>query len=411
MSTPSNDMEKSQPARSTPVQSDSRVRAMFVVPSLVRDGAERQVVNLANQLDVRRFEKHLFTFESPLSLLERVNGQEISHVHVPRRHKYDLAPPRALARLIDERNIDVVHCTLMFALLVGWLAVRMSSRRPALVVAVHTTIHRQKKDEVLDRLLYQWLMRQCASVIFVCDNQKRFWVRKFPFLSELAVTIHNGLGIAEFKVECAQEAGRALRRDLDIHDDATVVAHVAAFRPEKGHQLLLDALEDVVKAYPSLVVIFAGDGAVRAHVEQCARQKGLERHVRFLGSISDIRPVYGAADFSVLPSTAVETFSLAMLESLALEVPMIAADLGGAREAVLDGVTGLIVRPGDVPDLARAMKQLCADPAQRLRMGLAGRRVVCERYTEAAMVAGTARIIEQAAESVGAGGALCGGIE
>ncbi|WP_373886845.1 glycosyltransferase [Duganella sp. BJB1802] len=160
-------------------------------------------------------------------------------------------------------------------------------------------------------------------------------------------------------------------------------------RPEKARTgWVLAALAVAVRTLPRLVVLFAGDGPLRAGITEQARQLGLAAHVRFLGNLPDVRPVLGAADFSVLPSVA-ETFSLAMLESLALEVPMIASDRGGAREAVLDGETGLIVPPGDSGALAAAMLALGADGALRRRMGERGRALVLARYSVDTMVAKT----------------------
>ena len=372
-------------------------KLMLILPGLARAGAENQVVDLANRIDPARLQVSLFTFEAHFDQRQRIDATRVQHAHVLRQGKFDLAPARALARLIDEQGIDVVHCTLQISLLTGWLAVRLSRRRPALTLAVHTTLNRNAKGDLLDRVLYQWLMRQCAEVLFVCNAQREHWVRKFPFLAGHAVTVHNGIDVTRFEPAAARSAGRALRAELGIGDDAVVAAHIAAFRPEKAHGLVLAALAEAVRTVPALVLLFAGDGPLRPAVEAQARQLGLAAHVRFLGNLPDVRPVLGAADFSLLPSVAVETFSLAMLESLALEVPMIASDLGGAREAVLDGSTGLIVPPGDQAALVAAIARLAGDAGARRRMGAAGRRLVLEEFTLERMVEQTSALLEQAA--------------
>ncbi|MYM25899.1 glycosyltransferase [Duganella sp. FT135W] len=362
---------------------------MMVLPSLLRAGAENQVVDLANRIDPARYGVHLFTFEPQLDQLARIDASRVRHLHAVRRTRCDLTPVRRLAQAIDAEQIDVVHCTLQISLLVGWLASRLSRRRPRLVVAIHTTINRNAKAEWQDRLLYQWLMRQCEQIVFVCDAQRAYWEAKYPFIRKLAVTVHNGIDVGRFEPLAARQAGAELRRLHGIADDALVVAHIAAFRPEKAHALVLDALEQVLRQLPGLVLLCAGDGPLRAAVTEQARQRGLAAHIRFLGNLPDVRPVLGGADFALLPSVAVETFSLAMLESLALEVPMIASDLGGAREAVLDGETGLIVPPRDVAALVKAMLTLGQDAALRRRMGQRGRALVLERYSVDIMVAKT----------------------
>ncbi len=367
---------------------------MLVLPSLLRAGAENQVVDLANRIDPARFGVRLFTFEPQLDQVSRIDASRVQHLHAMREKRLDLGPARRLAQAIDEYEIDVVHCTLQIALLMGWLAIRLSRRKPRLVVAIHTTINRNAKAEWLDRLLYQWLMRQCARIVFVCDAQRAHWEAKYPFIAKRAITVHNGIDVGRFDPLAARAAGLELRQQLGLPEDALVVAHIAAFRPEKAHQLVLDAIEKVVASMPNLVVLFAGDGNLRAAITAQAAQRGLSTHLRFLGNLPDVRPVLGAADFSLLPSVAVETFSLAMLESLALEVPMIASDLGGVREAVLDGETGLVVPPRDLAALVQAMLALGADASLRKRMGQRGRALVLERYSVDTMVRKTEAAIE-----------------
>lgn len=369
-----------------------RVRVLFVVPSLIRAGAETQVVDLINKLDGTRFEKHLFTFEAQLDQLDRL--QEVTHHQCERRCKLDFEPVRALTRLIDELKIDVVHCTLQFAMLVGWLAARMSKRRPPVIVAVHTTINRNRKNEVLDRVLYRWLMATCARVLFVCDTQREHWLRKFPGLSRLSATVHNGLDIARFDPVEARMAGDELRKRLSIPRDAFVIAHVAAFRPEKGHAYLIDAVRRLLAEGRSVNVLFAGDGPLRWAYEERVSASGLGQHMHFLGSLAEIRPVYGAANVMALPSTS-ETFSMAMLEALALELPVIASDVGGSREVVLDGATGLLFRPRDTVGLTAALRTLSDDEHLRRRMGQAGRQLVEANYTQRQMVDKTAQLIDE----------------
>ena len=368
------------------------VRALFVVPSLSRAGAETQLVDLLNRLDSGRFEKHLFTFEAQLDQLQRLRTHEVTHHQCRRRSRFDLEPVRALARLIDDLQIDVVHCTLQFAMFIGWLATRWSRRRPPVIVAVHTTINRNRKNEFLDRVLYRWLMARCAKVLFVCDAQRAHWIRRFPGLSTLATTIHNGIDISRFDPVAARIEGACLRERLAIPRDAFVIAHVAAFRPEKGHMYVIDALSTLVAENRSVVVLFAGGGPLRELCERRVVAKGMSRNVRFLGALDDVQPVYGAADVVVLPSTS-ETFSMAMLEALALEVPVVGSDIGGMREAVLNGTTGLLVRPADVAGLAAAFRSLLEDGSLRRSMGRAGRQLVQEKYTQTTMVAKTAQLI------------------
>ncbi len=370
-------------------------KVLFILPSLVRAGAETQVVDLVNGLAPARYEKYMLTFEANLDQLDRLDRTQIRFYHRLRKSRFDLGVAREIARIIDDEKIDLVHCSLQISLFMGWLGIKLSTRKPPLVLAVHTTLNASRRDEWFDKFVYQWLMRSCRKVLFVCKTQDVYWRAKFPFLHRSAKVIYNGVDSDYFDPTKFVGSGVSLRQKLGIPGDARVVCHLASFRPEKGHAILLQAFADVLRQVPNAYLIFAGDGPLRQHIADMARERGIEEKVRFLGSIADVRPVLAAADLSVLASTAVETFSIAMLESLCMQVPMVATDMGGTAEGVLHGKTGMIVPPGDQEALARALASLLGDDAKRQEMGQAGRKLVQERFTKQGMIQKTGALIEQ----------------
>lgn len=365
------------PGRSAPL------RVAFIVSSLRRAGGESQVVELVNGIDPARVDKHLFCFEADLALLERVDRSEVHFHHSLRRRKYDLSVVRAFARLIDEQRIDVIHCTFRFSLLVAWLARRRSQRKPLLVTALHTTINRHTKDTVHDHLVYRWLLPANERILFVCQSQRDYWLGRFPALAPLATVVHNGIDVARFRPEEHQASGAALREELRIPPQAFVCCAVAGFRPEKGHDHLLAAFAELPD---DAVLLLAGDGVRRPQIEAIIAERGLGERVRLLGNLPDVRPVLAASNVSVLASTAVETFSLAMLESLAMETPMVASDIGGMGEAVLAGETGYLFAPGDRAALAAHLRSLAAEPDRARALGKRGRELVCSRFTRDRMI-------------------------
>lgn len=368
-------------------------KMLFVVPSLARAGAETQLVELVNGLNSPEFEKHLFAFEKNLDLLPRVDGRNVAFHHDLRRGKYDLRASSAIARLIDSAGIDVVHCSLQIALLMGWLGLMRARRRPRLVLALHTTLNRNRKADWFDRALYQWLMRRCRLVICVCEAQQTHWQRKFPFLRNRTRVIYNGVDTNHYQRRSFVDAASELRRALGIPSGAVVFSHVAAFRPEKGHRILVEAFAQLLNTDATAYLLFAGDGMLRTGIEQQVRQLGITAHVRFLGSVTDVRPVLAAAECAVLPSTA-ETFSMAMLEAMAMQLPVVATDVGGTREAVFPGRTGLLVPPNDIHALAHALREMLQAVEVRQTMGTAARRLVERRFTRDAMVRETQALLE-----------------
>jgi len=382
----------------------SRIRAVFVVPSLARAGAETQVVNLVNGLDAGGFEKHLFVFERDLDQLDRVDCSEVTIHHHVRRHKFDVGPARQLAKLIDERAINIVHCSLQISLFIAWMAIRLAKRKPRLVLALHTTVNRTRREDYFDIFLYQWLMRSCSRVICVCQTQEIHWQAKFRFLKGRTTVVYNGVDTNWFDPRKAGDDGQRLRERFNIGVTDFVACMVAGFRPEKGHRYLLRAFARVVGKYPQSYLVLAGDGSLRGEMELVARAYGIQRNVIFLGSVPDVRAVLAAADISVIASTSVETFSIAMLESLAMRLPMVASDVGGTGEAVKSGVTGYLVPVGDDIALARSILEMAGNATMRSDMGARGRTEVCQKFTCQMMIENTRNVLlrEYVSEEAGA---------
>ena len=381
---------------SDPKRTDGRpVHLLFVLPSLGSGGAEAQTVDLVNGLSPENCQTHLLCFDAGLALRERVDPKVVQFHSVLRRAKFDLMVPRFIAHVIDEQEIDVVHCSLMIALFWGWLGIRLSHRKPKLVAAIHTTLNSTLRAEVLDWALYRWLLQSCERVIFVCRAQRGHWCKKFPSLRRLAVVVYNGIDAERFRRESVAGEARDLREALGP-GNSRIITHVAAFRPEKGHAILLQAYRQVLKCRDNVRLVFAGDGPLRPAIEQQVRESGLVNQVLFLGSLPDVRPILAVTDVTVLPSTA-ETFSMAMLESLSMEVPVVAADLGGVGEAVIDGQTGYLVPPRDTAALAAAILRCLDDDGNRIEMGRRGRALVVDRFRRDKMIEETQTLLLEVA--------------
>ncbi len=366
------------------------MNCLIVVPSLHRAGAETQAVDLANGLAANGHSIHFCSFEPQLAQRSRISEQVFFH-HLLRESKFDLSLIDRIALLIDEHRIEIVLGVLKIAVLTAWLAAKRSKIKPPVVAGVHTTINRGLKNEILDRLLFRKVFARLPAIIFVCENQRDHWVRKYPELKIKSFVVHNGLEPERFRRADFVDSGRQLLRALNIPQDAIVFACIAAFRPEKGHRILVDAFSHVKgNAY----LVFAGDGDFRGSTEILATEIGVRERTRFLGNIEDTRPLIAASTSTVLASTAVETFSMAMLESMALGVPMIAPIIGGLPEAIVDGDTGLLFSIGDVSALASCMQTIVDEPAASMRLGLSAQRKVTQSFTQDTMVEGTERVMK-----------------
>lgn len=377
------------------------MRCLIILPSLKRAGAETQAVDLANGLSRLGHSVRLCAFESELDQVDRLDGA-VQFRHIPRRSKYDFSLPPRVAALIDSERIEIILGVMQFAALIGLLASRRSRLRPPVVPALHTTVNRGTKEEAQDRLVYRSLLKRAPSVVFVCQYQRDYWTRKFPELEPLARVIHNGVDIARFARGDFLAAAGALRQELDIAASSFAFGCIAGFRKEKAHRQLVQAFEQLpANAY----LLLAGDGPERPAVEAVVRDRGLARRVKFLGAVKDARPAILASNATVLPSVAVETFSMAMLESMALGVPVIASRIGGVSEAIEHGRSGLLFPPGDTDALVAALRYVMEHRSCAESFGNAAHASIAQHFTLRRMVEGYASLFEEIlAISLGSGG-------
>ncbi len=365
------------------------VRTLFVIPSLGQGGAESQLVDLVNGLDSDALEKHLVCFELQQDNLKHLDDTNVRFTHIPRRGKFDLSLIPRLADYIKEHDIQVVHATLLFAAFFASAAIRISGRACKLVVAIHSTISRSLKTELIIRTLYQRALKQADKLIFVSNAQKDYWIGKYPWMSAKSITVHNGINPAEFSRTDHEEAGRQFCNEHAIDPDKPVISCIAAFRVEKNHLVIIDAFS---KLSAKATLCFAGAGPCEVAARKRINELGLQDRVRFVGRMDDVRPLLAISSMTVLASKS-EAFSMAMLESLSMKVPMLATDVGGMKEGVIPGQTGELVVPGDVGALHRGMEKMLGSRSALVQMGAQGRALVEASFTKEMMIQKTLDIL------------------
>ena len=178
-------------------------------------------------------------------------------------------------------------------------------------------------------------------------------------------------------------AAEAWRRTNGViqHANLLSIARMSSYDREKGIDCVIAALEYVRAYAPDVTYTVIGDGDDRPRLEQLAVQRGVATHVRFAGRIPDdqLHAYLSGADVFVLPSRK-EGFGIVFLEAMHYGKPVIAGAHGGSPEVVIDGETGLLVRNGDIAELALAIVALLQDVPKRDALGDAGKRRVDVTY-------------------------------
>jgi len=185
-----------------------------------------------------------------------------------------------------------------------------------------------------------------------------------------------------------------LQREFGIAPTAFSIAVVAQLIPRKGHRFILDVLPGLCAEHPFIKVIFFGAGESEADLRALSRKLGLSATVNFAGFRHDLDEYLAAFDLLVHPAER-EGLGVAMLKGAAAELPVIAFDIAGASEAVAHGKTGVLIPPGDLSALQKAIELMIDEPQLREDLGRAGKQRMRDDFSIETMVESHLEVYEQ----------------
>lgn len=229
----------------------------------------------------------------------------------------------------------------------------------------------------IHRTWNRWLARQVDAVAAVSPASARDFAEVHGLPPGRIETIPIGTPVPD-PVDRDGARGR-LAPVLGGPADGPVVLHAGSFTPEKDHAALLRAFARLAPHRPDARLVLAGDGPLREPIAALARSLGLRDRVHLPGARPDLPEWMAGADLLVL-SSRVEGVPGVVLEAAARGLPVVATAVGSVADAVVDGVTGLLVPPGDPKALAGALDRLLDSPESRERLGSAGREHVARHF-------------------------------
>lgn len=301
----------------------------------------------------------------------RANGIEPVVLHVPER--LGLGALMAVRRHIAELKPDVVHTHLGSAGFLGSLAAR-SLGVPAVssIHAIPGTSDLRARARL--KLTAAARRRGAARIITVSEAARRAYLASGLDSPRRVVAIHNGIDVVP-----EPGTGAAVRRELRLDSDAVVLGMFSALRPEKGHDVAIEALGLLRHRFPKLRMVIAGDGPIRGDLSRLAQPFG--DAIVMTGARFDVMRLLDATDLCLQPSHS-DAFPTTLLEAMAASVPVLATDVGGIPEIVVHDRTGVLVAaPPTAGELADAVAHLLDDPRRRRELAEAGRRRYEERFT------------------------------
>lgn len=367
------------------------MKIAIIIDSLQTGGKERQAVLTAGELGRRGHHVELISYHPGNDFSEEIRTRGIRWVRIEAAGFLRIGRIRAMAAHLRDGAFDIAHCFGACPSITGSLAAalagvpavgacRVEYRESTSVRIAHKTV---------DRFIARWVVNSQG----IADTL----IQATGIQPDKCVVVHNGIDLETFHSSLGPAQAKE-RIGVDPGDD--VVAMIARLRPQKNHPLFLELASRILSSRSDVRFLVVGDGVLRTSLEDQARSLGIADRVLFLGNRGDIADILSATDVSVLTSHY-EGLANALVESMAMKVPVVTTDYLGAEEVVTDGREGFIVARGDAGALAGKVRSLLDNAELRQSMGRRGRQTVEERFSAQTMSRNLLRVYESCLQSAG----------
>jgi len=360
------------------------IKIAFVINTIYSPtgGTEKQLLLLIKHLDRRRFAPVLCVVHSSPLLEQEFDLCPLYTIGV---HSYKnpsfLMAFWRFVRFLETKKFDIVQTLFQDGMRIGIPAARLAGVRTIIAVRRNQGYWMKTFDLTVTKILNRWV-----DLIIANSHNTRQWAAKtegFP-VDRIGV-IHNGIDLDSFQL--IPPGTRAEYRTLlGIPENAPAVGIVANLRPVKSLDVFICAASLVKLAFPTAHFIVVGEGDLEEDLKQQAKDLNLDDSVHFLGRRTDIAQILATLDVGVLTSSS-ESFSNTIVEYLAMGLPVVCTDVGGAREAVVDNVNGFVVPIGDSQLMAERIGMILNNNEIKVTMGRLNKIKAEEYYQISGMVA------------------------
>lgn len=371
-----------------------KVRLLHLITRLPIGGAERLILGILRNLDAEQFESVVCCIQDRGELAEEAEalGIPVIALDLMQRGGHDRQVVPALRKVMREQRIDLVHTHLYHANLYG----RLAARREGIpvIASVHNTY---KKRKWYRHLINRWLARKTYVVTAGSADVERDLLDVDRLPKTKVVRLPNSIDLA--RVETSLSVTDAKQRYGFAPSDL-VIGTVGRVEEQKGQAFLLEAFATLRRRPEgdNLKLLLVGDGRLLPQLKETAERLGIAQACSFPGNIAKLAEVYRAIDIFVMPSLW-EGLSLAMLEAMAAGLPIVATEVGGARDVLGENQWGLLVPAHDSAALALAITRLLESPRERAEKASAGAERVRKHYSVTALTSQLTNIYLAAMEA------------
>ena len=366
------------------------INILFVTasPGHVFGGGKQAFYNLISRLDRRRFNPLVATAPTG-RYAEMLREVGVRLIPLAMSNRFDLRIPYRLARIVREHAVTILHShgggrADFFVHLTSKLV-----NIPVKITTVANLVERWFDVNPIQLYVYKKIQSKTEKTFdhFICvsDYLADHLIRQHGLDRTKINTIYNGVDLDYFE---GTPDYPKIKNEFLQRGERILIGAVGRLVAEKGLEYLLTAIPKVLKRFSEARLLLVGDGPLRKDLERIVIDLDLTGKVTFVGFRSDIKEILSSLDILVLPSL-LEGFPMIILEAMAMAKPIVASDIPGIREQIIDGKNGILVPIKDPNAMAAAIINILADRKVAENIGLAARKTVDEKFSIERMVAET----------------------
>lgn len=344
----------------------SKIKVLLFCSSLNIGGTERNVVNIAKQIDKTKFDAEVFCFYGSGPLENELNASGVHYAFGEFYRIFDKSAYLRTFKAFRKNNFNILHCfgypTIYFGILLG----RLTGIKNIIVAVQALDTWKSKIYILLDKILSPFVD------LYISDSEgaRKFAIDQLNIIPEKIITLYDGVDLSSLK---PTRDPNQVKKELGIYNNSPVVSVVARLQDEhKGQSYFIRAVPIILKEFSDATFLIVGDGIDRKHLESLAKETGVSNKIIFAGFRTDLANIFSITDILVIPSVQWESITKTMLEAMSMELPIIATNVGDLCEVFKNRETGILINPRNSIEIANAVTYLLKNPEIARQFGQNG---------------------------------------
>lgn len=350
------------------------MKILHIVGNLNPGGSENQATQLVNSLLEKKIGVVMAVLRKEGRLLKHTSCQVKEFRVTSFKNRTFFYQLLKSAKFIRENGFQIIHTHDFYSNVFGAFVAQLAGIK-VITSKRETNGIRSKKQDMIEKLVFKF-----SDTILANSHAVKNYLLQKGLPEDKIFVIHNGVDLTRFD---NIEQGKNLYQILGLprKKDTKFVVHVANFRHKvKNQAMLLRAAKKILESLPNVHFVFAGEGDLIEENKKLAARFGIAENTHFIGGCEAIPELLQTCHIGVLTSYH-EGFPNAVLEYMAAGKPVIATNVGGVQEALIEGKTGFLVNPDDDDVFIERLIFLLKNEAYAKKLGLAGRKIVEEKFS------------------------------